>query len=54
MGLGSFFIKCKRVWRALKKPNKKEFWTTAKVAGVGILVLGIFGFVLSIFMKAFV
>jgi protein translocase SEC61 complex gamma subunit len=54
MGLNSFLVKCKRVWMALKKPNKKEFLTTAKVAGMGIAILGVFGFAVSIIMKAFV
>ena len=54
MGIRSFLTKCKRVWRALKKPSKKEFWTTAKVAGMGILLLGVIGFAVSIFMKIFV
>ena len=54
MGLGSFFLKCKRVWHALRKPTKKEFWTITKVAGIGILVIGAFGFAVSFIMKAIV
>ena len=54
MGMKSFLPKCKRVWAALKKPSKVEFWTTAKVAGVGIAVLGVLGFFVSLFMKIFV
>lgn len=50
----SFTIKCKRVWHSLRKPSKKEYTMTAKVSGVGIAVLGILGFLISIFMKAFV
>ena len=51
MGLRSFALKCKRVWHALKKPSKKEFTTIAKVAGLGILILGLFGFIISGIMK---
>lgn len=50
----SFFIKCKRVWYALKKPSKKEFGQIAKVSAIGILILGILGFLISIIMKMFV
>jgi len=50
----SFAIKCKRVWQALKKPTKQEFETITKVSAVGILVLGVLGFLISIVMKAFV
>jgi protein transport protein SEC61 subunit gamma-like protein len=50
----SFFVKCKRVWHALKKPSRKEFETIAKVSAIGILILGSIGFLISIFMKIFV
>ena len=47
----SFTLKSKRVWLALKKPSKQEFETIAKVSAAGIVVLGLFGFIISIFMK---
>jgi len=50
----SFFMKCKRVWYVLKKPTKKEFETIAKVSALGILALGIIGFLISIIMKTFI
>lgn len=50
----SFFVKCKRVWFALKKPSKKEFEIIAKVSGIGILILGVLGFLISIIIKIFV
>jgi len=50
----SFFIKCKRVWHALRKPTKKEFETITKVSAIGILALGVFGFIISMLMKMFV
>ena len=49
----SFLVKCKRVWFVLKKPTKKEFEMTAKVSAVGIAILGVLGFVISIVMKMF-
>ncbi len=48
-----FLAKCKRVWLALKKPTRKEFETTAKVSAIGILILGVFGFAVSLVMKIF-
>ena len=48
----SFLVKCKRVWHALKKPSRKEFEQVAKVSALGILALGVFGFLISIVMKA--
>ena len=50
----SFFVKCKRVWFSLKKPTRKEFETIAKVSAIGIAILGIIGFLISILMKMFV
>ncbi|MBU1129494.1 MAG: protein translocase SEC61 complex subunit gamma [Nanoarchaeota archaeon] len=50
----SFYAKCKRVWMVLKKPSKQEFEQIAKVSAIGIAVLGVFGFLISIIMKAFV
>jgi len=54
MAVGSFFLKCKRVWRALKKPGKQEYWMIAKISAIGILILGALGFVLSGIMKIFI
>lgn len=50
----SFCIKCKRVWHVLKKPSRKEFETIAKVSAIGILLLGVLGFMISMAMKIFV
>lgn len=40
----AFITKCKRVLKSTKKPNRFEFMTVAKVAGIGILLIGLFGF----------
>jgi len=50
----SFLIKCRRVWHTLKKPSKKEFEQITKVSAIGIAILGLIGFLISIIMKAFV
>jgi protein transport protein SEC61 subunit gamma and related proteins len=49
----SFLLKCKRVWQVLKKPTKKEFELTAKVSAIGIGVLGLLGFLISLVMTIF-
>jgi len=46
----NFYKKCVRVWKTLKKPSRKEFEMTAKVSAIGILILGVIGFVISIIM----
>ncbi|NMB66821.1 protein translocase SEC61 complex subunit gamma [Candidatus Woesearchaeota archaeon] len=45
--LKSFIEKCKRVWAVLKKPTKEEFLTVAKVSALGILVIGLIGFIVG-------
>ena len=50
----SFFIKCKRVWHVLRKPSRKEYEMVAKVSAIGILILGVLGFLVSMAMKFFV
>ena len=49
--LKSFGRKCVRVWRVLKKPNKEEYWTVSKVSAIGVLVIGLLGFIISIIVK---
>ena len=49
----SFFIQCKRVWLVLKKPTKKEFSMTAKIAAIGIGIIGLMGFLIYMVMQMF-
>jgi protein translocase SEC61 complex gamma subunit len=51
--LKPFIKKCKRVWNSLKKPSKDEFQMTAKVSAIGILILGLFGFLVSLVIELF-
>lgn len=47
----SFFIQSKRVWHLLRKPTGEEFKSIAKVATIGILVLGAGGFIIADVIK---
>lgn len=49
----SFLIKCRRVWYTLKKPSRKEFEQVTKVSAIGIVILGVIGFLISMAMKLF-
>jgi protein transport protein SEC61 subunit gamma and related proteins len=51
--LKSFTTQSIRVWRILKKPSSYEYKTVAKVSTLGILVLGLVGFIISVAMKSF-
>lgn len=50
----SFLIQCTRVWRVLRKPSGVEYSTVAKVSALGVLALGLLGFVISLVIKAVV
>jgi protein translocase SEC61 complex gamma subunit len=49
----SFYEKSVRVWHVLRKPSKQEFETITKASTVGILIIGVMGFLISIMMKYF-
>jgi len=52
--LKSFFFKSKRVWHVLKKPTREEFLSITKITAIGILAIGVMGFMISIAMGYFV
>jgi len=45
--LKSFIAQSIRVWHILRKPSRYEFTTVAKVSALGILALGLVGFIIS-------
>ncbi len=45
--LKSFMVECRRVWQVTKKPTKEELKVILKVTGIGILVLGVMGFIIN-------
>ena len=52
--LKNFIVKSKRVWLVMKKPTRREYNMVAKISAIGILALGIVGFVISMIVKVFV
>ena len=44
----SFLKECKRVFMITKKPSMKEFKAIVKVTGIGILAIGVLGFLIQI------
>ena len=50
VNLKSFVKQMSRVWHLLKKPNKKEWTTIAKVSAIGLGLIGIIGFIISLIM----
>jgi len=50
MILKSFLKQCVRVWSLLKKPGKDEFTTISKVSAIGLGLVGVIGFLVSMVM----
>jgi protein transport protein SEC61 subunit gamma-like protein len=43
----SFFNECKRVFKITKKPSSIEFKTIVKASGLGMIIIGLVGFLIS-------
>jgi len=40
-----------RVWRVLKRPGREEYWNVAKISAIGILLIGLIGFIISLLIR---
>jgi len=49
----SFLLKCKRVWHVVRKPSSQEFKMVAKVSALGILAIGLIGFLIALITNFF-
>lgn len=49
--LKSFIIESRRVLTITRKPTTTELKTVVKVAGIGILLIGLIGFILQMFKQ---
>ncbi len=45
--LKNFIIESKRVWLITRKPSQSEFKIITKVTGIGILIIGLIGFIIA-------
>ncbi len=50
--LKSFYAQSLRVWRILRKPGADEYKLISKVSALGILALGLVGFIISTLIKS--
>lgn len=51
--LKSFMGECIRVLRVTKKPDANEYKTIVKVSGLGIIIIGMLGFVVQMIKLLF-
>ena len=49
----SFIQECLRVLKVTRKPDAIEFKTIVKVSGLGILIIGLIGFIVQMFKFLF-
>ncbi|MEK6825517.1 MAG: protein translocase SEC61 complex subunit gamma [Nanoarchaeota archaeon] len=49
----SFFVQCTRVWQLLRKPSMDELKSISKISALGLLAIGLIGFLISDVMKMF-
>lgn len=45
-GIGLFLQQCKRVLTVSSKPGKEEFNLSAKITGMGLIIIGVIGFLI--------
>ncbi len=48
MNIGEFFTRSRRLLIHSKRPDRKEIWLTVRITALGILVIGLVGYVIHI------
>ncbi len=46
--ISQFIKQCRRVLYVSKRPDRDEFVNVAKITGIGIIIIGVIGFIISI------
>ena len=44
----NFIKQCQRVLHVSKKPDRTEYINVAKITGIGIIIIGVIGFIINI------
>jgi len=48
MGLRSFLSSASRILKLAKKPGSEELWLSIKICFLGVLVIGVLGYVIKL------
>jgi len=48
MGLKSFLNSARRILKLSKKPGRDELWLSVKICFLGVLVIGVLGYVIKL------
>jgi protein transport protein SEC61 subunit gamma-like protein len=46
--ISQFIKQCKRVLIISKRPDREEFQNVAKITGIGIIIIGVIGFIITL------
>ncbi|HHT18124.1 MAG: protein translocase SEC61 complex subunit gamma [Euryarchaeota archaeon] len=46
--VANFIKQCQRVLKVSRKPDREEFFNVAKVTGIGIILIGVIGFIIIV------
>ncbi|MFH1752496.1 MAG: protein translocase SEC61 complex subunit gamma [archaeon] len=49
--ISSFYFSSKRIFTVSNKPSRQEYIVMAKVTGLGIIIIGVIGFVVTLIFK---
>ena len=49
--VGKFFMDSKRIFRVSRKPTKEEYKRMALIIGIGIVIIGVIGFLIQLFFE---
>lgn len=52
MGLRSFFSSAAKMLKLAKKPGRDELWLSVKICVLGIVVIGVVGFIIKFISAA--
>ncbi|MCD6513590.1 MAG: protein translocase SEC61 complex subunit gamma [Candidatus Asgardarchaeia archaeon] len=52
MKLSEFFTNLKRILRLVRKPSWNELWISIKISALGIIIIGLVGYVIMIIATA--
>lgn len=48
MNVGEFFTRSRRLLAHSKRPDRKEIWLTVRITAIGILLVGLVGYIIHI------
>jgi len=51
--LSNFISSSRRILSISKKPTNKEFWMMAKIIGLGIILIGVVGYLIKLIVSLF-